>query len=175
MPILVFDADVLAEINSTGGQTMSEVLLDQGQTAAPSLVQWFFSSMGLFYTALLALSGLGVFVGACLVVALSRRPAVIAAYLVLLPLPVLVGVIGYFDGKITAYRVIAMSEVTPRPSALAQAESTALSTVIVGVIVSIPAYFVVAFGLLARTLAWRGSGDQAVVQLASPRRELGSG
>jgi len=70
--------------------------------------------LGPIYALLLPLSGFLVFVGACLVVALNRRPAVIASYLVILPLPLLIGLFGTLHGFLASYQVIYISEATPK-------------------------------------------------------------
>jgi len=125
------------------------------QTNGPvqrSLLSWMFNAIGLFYGLVLPLAGFVIFIGACLVVARSRRPAVIAAYLVFLPLPLLIGVYGSIRGFIASYSVIAMSTSTPNPAEVAEGISTALFTSLVGLMVTFPAYFVLAIGLFTRTL-----------------------
>ncbi|MCH5374186.1 MAG: MotA/TolQ/ExbB proton channel family protein [Planctomycetes bacterium] len=123
-----------------------------------SYLSWMFSSLGPIYGLLIPLAGITVFLGACLVVAMSRRPAVIAAYLVFLPLPLLIGVFGSIQGLIASYAVIAASTTSPKPADVAAGVSTALFTVLIGLLVSFPSYFVLAVGLLMRTLA--GNADQ---------------
>ena len=54
---------------------------------SPSMIDWMYESLGPFYGLLLSLTGLVVFIGSCFVVALSKRPQVIAAYLVFVPAP----------------------------------------------------------------------------------------
>ena len=62
-----------------------------------SYMVWVIRSLGLFGL-LTLLAGAAVFLGACLVVFLARRPAVIASYLVFLLLPLLFGTIGRLRG-----------------------------------------------------------------------------
>jgi biopolymer transport protein ExbB len=85
---------------------------------------------------------------------MNRRPGVIASYLVFLPLPLLIGIFGSIQGFIASYSVIAASTSTPKPSEVAAGISTALFTSFVGLFVSFPAYFVLAFGLFLRAVAW---------------------
>ena len=121
-----------------------------------SYLTWMFQSLGFFYSVVLPLSALLVFVGAVIVVVASRRPSVIAAYLVFLPLPVLIGGLGTVQGMIASYSVIANSSIAPRPDEAAIGYSTALFTLLVGLMLTFPSYFVLAIGLFARTVAWRG-------------------
>lgn len=124
-----------------------DVVLAQG---GQSSLQWSFHALGLFYAAVLPLTGLLVFVGACLVVALARRPAVVAAYLVLVPLPLLIGIYGSVQGMIASTMVIADSLAEVRLSDLAEGISTALFTTQVGFWATFPAYLVTSIGLLVR-------------------------
>ncbi len=113
---------------------------------------WMLSALGPVYALLLPLSGFAVFVGACVVVAQSRRPAVIAAYLVFLLLPVLIGVFSSLDGFISGFGVIARGGATPKASEIASGISMGLFTSLVGLLVTFPSYFVFAFGLFIRTV-----------------------
>ena len=130
-------------------------LLVLAQMDAPvgrSRLAWMFEALGPFYGLVLPASGLAIFIGALLVVALSRRPAVIAAFLVFLPLPLLIGIFGSIQGFIASYSVVAMSPVTPKPSDVAQGISTGLFSSLVGLMATFPAYFVLAIGLFLRTV-----------------------
>ena len=117
-----------------------------------SYLKWMLHSLGPFYGLAIPLVGFAVFVGACLVVAMNRRPAVIASYLVFLPLPLLIGLYGSLQGFISSYHLIATSPTSPKPSEIAAGVSTGLFTVLVGLMVIFPSYFVLAFGLLIRTI-----------------------
>jgi len=125
-----------------------------------SYLAWMFNALGPFYGLILPLAGLTVFVGACLVVAMNRRPSVIAAYLLFLPLPILIGVFGSIHGFISAYSVIATSAGTPAPSAVAEGISTGLFTSLVGLLLTFPSYFVLAIGLFFRTLFAPSNADK---------------
>ncbi|MEQ8785716.1 MAG: MotA/TolQ/ExbB proton channel family protein [Pirellulaceae bacterium] len=123
-----------------------------------SLLTWMLEALGLFYGVLLPLAGLAVFVGACLVVAMNRRPSVIAAYLVFVPLPFLIGIFGTFDGFIRSFSVIAQANGTPGIVPISQGISTGLFTSLIGMLVMFPSYFVVAIGLFLRTVGWGDEG-----------------
>ena len=123
-----------------------------------SYLGWMFRSLGWFYTLVLPGSALLVFIGAVLVVAICRRPSVIAAYLVFLPLPIMIGAFGTVQGLIASYSVIANSTMAPMQSELAQGYSTGLFTLLVGILLTFPSYFVISIGLFLRTIFWQG-GD----------------
>lgn len=135
------------------------VLAQDAPLRPQSLLSWMFESLGLFYALVLPLAGFALFVGACLVVALSRRPAVVAAYLVFLPLPLLIGVCGSLEGFIRSLSIIAMAGGTPRAADVAEGISTGLFTSWVGLLVVFPTYFVLALGLFLRTLLAPANGS----------------
>ena len=62
----------------------------------------------------------------------------------------MVGLLGTVDGMVQAFRVIAASDVQPKPSELAQGISKALITTLVGLIMAIPA--VAFFGIMRNRL-----------------------
>lgn len=122
------------------------------QEARPpmSLLQWMLQSLGPFYALVLPLAGLAVFAGACAVVFAGRRPAVVAAYLPLVPLPFLIGIYGSLQGFIASLSVIATAVSSPPPSAVAEGVSTGLFTSLVGLLLTFPSYLLVSIGLLVR-------------------------
>jgi hypothetical protein len=78
---------------------------------------------------------------------------VLAAYLVLLPLPVLIAIFGEMRGMVSALTVIASTPgISLSTEDLAAGTAASLVTVLFALLVSAPTYFVLAFGLLARTL-----------------------
>jgi hypothetical protein len=130
------------------------------QVEAPvqqSYLMWMFQALGPLFGFLLPASGIVLFAGACLVVLLSRRPSVIASFLVFLPLPIMIGVLGSLLGFISAFSVIAASEVAPKPAEVAAGISTGLFSTLVGLLVTFPAFLVTSCGLFIRTVTWRGN------------------
>lgn len=133
---------------------MSAVL---GQAIPPetSMLGWMLSVMDSVSGLLVLLSGLALFVGACYVIKTKQRPVVIASYLVLLPLPVLISVCGWIKGTISSLTVIAASPglqlTTPD---IARGLAASLFSIFVALLVSVPTYFVLAYGLLSST--WDG-------------------
>lgn len=106
------------------------------------------------HSALLALiCGLLIFGGACYVVATRQRPTVLAAFLVLLPLPVFIASYGVMRGVADSLSVIGkMPGIQLKTEEIAGATAASLDDVLLAILISAPSYFVVAYGLLARTL-----------------------
>ena len=152
--VLPIPAPVLAyqHMDNEHGDDMHQDEFMEARPRKKSYLMWMYGALGIRYTLLLPLSGLAVFLGACLVVALSRRPATIASYLVILPLPLLFGLFGTVEGLIAGWSVIGMSTTMPRMNELGELFSTALFTTFVGFLVNAPAYFVVAIGLPMRSI-----------------------
>ncbi|REJ95503.1 MAG: hypothetical protein DWQ29_01915 [Planctomycetota bacterium] len=126
---------------------------------AESYLSWMIQSLGV-YAIILPFLGLVLFGGGCLVVAMSKRPSVIAACLAFVPFPLLIGLFGFFDGAIASFKVIANSPVAPAPKDLAAGISTALFVPFTALLVTMPGYLVLACGLLWRTIA-SGRGAQS--------------
>ncbi len=102
---------------------------------------------------LVLVSGLLIFSGACYLVGTKRRPSVLAAYLVLLPLPVLISVCAGTRVLISSLTIIAASpNVSVTTADIAAAAADSLLSLFVALLVSAPTYFVLAIGLLLRTL-----------------------
>ena len=72
-----------------------------------SLLAWLLVRLSPLSSVLVLLSAASIFAGACYLVATRRRPAVLAAYLVLLPLPVIISLCGLMKGMIASLTVIA--------------------------------------------------------------------
>ncbi len=116
--------------------------------------------MNSFSSPLSFLAGVLIFCGACYLLKTKRRPAVLAAYLVLLPLPVLISFCGSLSGQVSSLSVIATTPNLNLTTAdVAAAMADMLQGLLVSLLISAPTYFLLAFGLLARTL--RSPGDSA--------------
>ena len=114
------------------------------------------------------LAGFLIFCGACYLVKTKRRPSVLAAYLVLLPLPVFISLCGSISGMASSLSVIAASpEATITRTDLAAAMADSLYGLLVVALVSAPTYFVLAVGLLRRVLESPGDSTGPT----SPRPE----
>ncbi len=119
--------------------------------ASHSYAMWVVASLGLLGL-LMLLSGAAIFLGACLVVFLARRPAVIASYLVFLLLPLLLGVLGALKSFVSCFAVIAMAGVTLKQSQICAGLTEALLLPWYALMVTLPSYLVIAIGLFVRTL-----------------------
>lgn len=115
-----------------------------------SYVVWIFSSLGPF-AVLLPLAGLLSFVLALIIVARGKGPMAAVALLLIVHVPMLIGFFGAVQGAINSYSVIAMSAVAVKPSEVAAGISTALVSLMVGMVVTAPGYAVAALGGLARS------------------------
>jgi hypothetical protein len=122
-----------------------------------SMLMWTFNSLGWKYTLALPLAGLVSFVLA-LILVIRGGPYAVPALLLVVPIPLLIGAVGFFDGMIMSFQVIAMSQIAPKPSEWAEGISTSLVTPVVGMFLMAPAYLVAAGGLIVRTF----SGERPV-------------
>ena len=116
-----------------------------------SYISWLIQSLG-FFGFMTLLAGATVFTGACLVVALARRPAVIASYLVFLFLPLVLSIIGALKGCVDSFAVVAISGTELKQSEIIAGLGETLLMPLIALTVTLPSYFVIAIGLFVRTL-----------------------
>jgi hypothetical protein len=95
--------------------------------------------------------GLAVLTGACVTVAKSRRPAVIAAYMAFTPLPLILAIFGFFKGSAASLSVLALSDVKLQSSEVYAGLAASAFCMMFGLGVSTLAYSVTAVGLFRRT------------------------
>ncbi len=129
-------------------------ITESGAPHEEPYLMWFLKSFGLVGL-LSLLTGLAVFVGAWVVILMARRPAVIASYLVFLPLPLLFGILGALSSFECTFGVLARADVEIRQSQIFAGLAEALLLPLSALLVTLPSYFVVAIGLFVRTL-WPG-------------------
>ena len=72
--------------------------------------------------------------------------------LLIVHVPFLIGLFAAIHGAMASYIVIAMSDMTPKPSELAAGISSALVAPMVGMLLMVPGYAVAAFGAFVRSL-----------------------
>ena len=140
-----------------------------------SLAGWMIAALMTFsFSSLLVLiSGVLIFGGACYLVATRRRPAVLAACLVLLPLPVFFAFYGVISGMVASLVVIASSPgISLTTEALAEGTAASLVEIMFAMLVSAPSYFVLSFGLLARTLGSSGGSTPSTAVGSESRQRL---
>jgi hypothetical protein len=118
------------------------------------------SRLGLYGIVILSV-GLAVFIGACLVVVLCKRPAVIAAYLPFLLFPLLLGVHGSVAGHYEFYEHLGQGEQI-RVSSLAADQAESLHRLYFGILATWPSFLVVAVGLFVRTLGSQRTSLKAI-------------
>jgi len=133
-----FDPDLVPQANPN---------LDRG---AKSSLWWFIETMGL--TGLIViLLGAAIFIVVCLVVAKSRKTSTIAAYLVLLPLPMFIEVLGQLKGIVASLSVLALSDTQLSSRDIAGGLAENAVSIFLALLVTLPSYLVLAYGLLAST------------------------
>ena len=105
-------------------------------------------------SAILALlSAALIFFGACYLLATKRRPAVLGAYLILLPLPVIISISGWISGTIASLSVTAASpDLHLTNQDIAGGFATSLISLYAAILATAPTYALLAYGLLVRTL-----------------------
>ena len=132
--------------------SLATPVLAQAVPAQVTQLDWMLGTLG-FSSLLVFVSALLIFGGACYLIATRRRPSVLAAYLVLLPLPVLISLCGVLKGNISSLMVIAASpDLTLTTADIAGGLADSLFGLFVALLISAPTYFVLAYGLLAGTL-----------------------
>ena len=137
---------------AAGARAESLVPLSQANMPHPqSYAFWIIRCLGLFGL-LTLLSALALFLGACLVVVLARRPAVIAAYLVFLPLPLWFAVIAMLKSYVSAFSVLAVTGAQLKNSQICAGLAESIIPVLAALMATLPSYLVIAFGLFIRTL-----------------------
>ena len=122
-----------------------------------SFLWWFIETMG--PTGLIViLLGVAIFVAACRVVAKSRQTSTLAAYLVLLPLPMFIEVLDQLRGIVASLSVLSQSETHLSNQEWAGCFAGNAVSMFLALLVTLPSYLVLAYGLLAST---RGCSDAA--------------
>ena len=128
-------------------------LLAQAILPNRTQLEWMLGSLGSVSSLLVLLSAGLILVGACYLVATRRPASVLAAYLVLLPLPSIISVCGWMKGSIASLFVIAATpNLTVTGADIAGGLAASLFELLVAIMLSAPTYFVLTFGLLFRTL-----------------------
>jgi hypothetical protein len=117
-----------------------------------SFLLWVLQCLGLFGT-LAALAGLVIFFGSLIIVFATRRPAVIASYLVFLPLPMLLAVAGALKGLVNVFSVSTMSGIELKQNQITGALAEVLVLPLSALLTIIPSLIVVGLGLFVRTLS----------------------
>ena len=117
-----------------------------------SYLEFIVNALGWRYTFLLPLAALASFVLILALVLRGKGSTLSAALVLLVPLPFLVGILGYVDGIVASLQVIAMSDTAPKASQLAEGMSMAFVTIWIGMLLSIPGLLLAIGGTFVRSL-----------------------
>lgn len=129
----------------------SALVMQADPALAPkSALWWFIETMSLTGLVVIVL-GVANFIAACRAVAKSRRTSTLAAYLVLLPLPTFIAVLGQLKGIVAALSVLSQSETHLTNQEWAGGFAESAVSIFLALLVTLPSYLVLAYGLLAST------------------------
>jgi len=117
-----------------------------------SLLSWVLNSLGIPCLILLLLTGLVCFVLALIIVVRGRGPMAVAALVLTVHAPILIGLAVSLQSAITSYTLIATSGTAPKPSDVAVGISSALVAPLLGIGMAIPAYATAVIGAFIRCL-----------------------
>ena len=128
--------------------------------AAPaniSYLQWMYQSLGVPYVFLLPLVGLICFILTLIIVLRGKGAMSVAALVLVVHAPLMLGIFAGIQGMIASYQIVAMSQATPQPAQLAEGTSTALFAPMVGMALVAPSYAMAAIGAIIRSFT--GNAD----------------
>lgn len=124
---------------------------DEFEPASQSLLTWTVMALGA-YGFLLVAAGLVSFLVSLLIVIRGRGPMAVAALVLIVPLPLLIGVLGAWHGAVASFGTIAMSGAEVKTSEFAGAVIAMLARPIVGMLFMAPGYVVAAGGSFIRSM-----------------------
>jgi hypothetical protein len=129
------------------------VLAAQGVLALQPMLTWVTVSMMSVSGLLAMLLEVVLFAGACYLIATKRRPGVIGAYMLLLPLPAVVMIGSTLSGMISSFAVFGTAPDVRVTSAEYFRFADSLMGLCVVLWITMPTYVLLALGLLAAI--WR--------------------
>jgi hypothetical protein len=129
-----------------------------------SLLGWILRSCGLFGQ-MIPVTAMVCFVLTVFITMRGDGPFAIVAILLIVPIPLLVGVIGSILGLISSFQVIAASAIAPKPSEVADGFATALFTPLLGMTMMLPSYAVATIGGCYRSLLDRDNSTPNAAHL----------
>jgi hypothetical protein len=130
--------------------TVTSLLAQNPSLEGKSLFDLFIDRLGPLYGMGILFSGIGVFVGAWLVVSLSRRPAVIASYLLFVPIPLIIGAFWFLAQLWDFSAMWSLFNTPPKSSDIFATLEYSLYGPIYGLLFTLPAYFVTSIGLFVK-------------------------
>jgi hypothetical protein len=132
------------------------------ETEPQSFISWMFEQLGPYYGIGLPLLGLLLLAAGVHAVLTSGGPGRVAAYLALVPLPLLVGLIGMLQGLGSAATTVAESAVQPVPKELAGDIALAIFAPLLSLYAALPGYCVLAIGFLLRNMRLESAAPAAI-------------
>ena len=127
------------------------VLLAQAVSPDTSILNWMITSLSTFSSLMVIVVAASMFYGAYSLVKNNRPSSLLAAYLVLLPLPVVIAMLGWMFGSIRSLLAIAsIPDLAVTNQDIAGGLASSLLSVMLALLVSAPTYILLAYGLLAR-------------------------
>jgi hypothetical protein len=138
------------------------VLLAQAAPPGTSFLGWIVSALTTFSSLFILVTAALIFFGACYLVAKKRPVASLAAYLLLLPAPLLAAVCGWIYSSIGSLLAIATTpDLAITNQDIARGLATSLLSVLFAILVSMPTYLVLAYGLIARDFRAPSQGAES--------------
>ena len=117
-----------------------------------SYLMWMIRCMGPIGL-LIPVAGLCSFVLTLVVVIRGQGPFALAALVLLVPIPFLLGLFGTAQGMILSLQVIATSTVAPKPSEISDGIATSLFNPMLGLVFMTPSYLAATIGSIFRSCA----------------------
>ena len=119
--------------------------------AQQSMLSWVLSALGSTYTILLPLSALISFIAVLVLVFRGKTPMAVAAILLCVLAPSMIGLFAFLQGTIYAYYEIANGGATPEMPKVVEANATSLVPPFAALFMSIPTYAVATIGTFFRS------------------------
>lgn len=144
-------------------------LLAHAIGAQTTQLEWILHSQNSVGSLLVLLSAALLFSGTLYLLKTRRPASVLAAYLVLLPLPCLLSICGAIKGTAASLQVIAVSpDLAVTRADWAGGVATWLTGLLIAMLVSAPSYALIAYGLLSRTIRPLSAAPQSISSRVTP-------
>ena len=139
------------------------LILAQAIPTNTSFLGWMLTALSTPTTVLVLVTAVLIFVGAYRLVSTKRPPSSLAAYLIILPLPIIISVSGWIYGSIASLSAIASSsELVITNQGIAGGLASSLLSILFAMMVSLPTYVALAYGLLSPEFRIPMQGNQTI-------------
>lgn len=153
----------------TAGDNEMCLLLGQAMPSETSFLGWMVSSLTTISSLIILVSASLIFFGAYHLVSNKKPVTSLASYLVLLPVPFLVSMCGWIYGSIGSLATIAASSnLVLTNQGIAGGLAASLLSVLFAILVTLPAYSVLAYGLIARDFRTPNQPAEAPSKASTP-------